>query len=138
MHLVLSNNILLKFKEIVYRICRRMISSWIIVTEFLSKSYLPTAIASKSMKLRVILTWKSIDSYECFGVREFCDSFSSTDLKFCSCSDDTTVKVWDFARCQEERSLAGAESLFTFFLQISLQVLCGFSQILVKLYAFPV
>ncbi len=35
------------------------------------------------------------------------DSFSSTDLKFCSCSDDTTVKVWDFARCQEERSLAG-------------------------------
>ena len=34
-------------------------------------------------------------------------SFSSTDLKFCSCSDDGTVKVWDFARCQEERSLAG-------------------------------
>ncbi|EXB62656.1 Flowering time control protein FY [Morus notabilis] len=30
-----------------------------------------------------------------------------TDLKFCSCSDDTTVKVWDFARCQEERSLTG-------------------------------
>lgn len=35
------------------------------------------------------------------------DSFSSTDLKFCSCSDDTTVKVWDFARCQEERSFTG-------------------------------
>ncbi|KAH8940066.1 hypothetical protein BDL97_15G068900 [Sphagnum fallax] len=33
-------------------------------------------------------------------------SFSSTDLKFCSCSDDTTIKVWDFARCQEECSLA--------------------------------
>ncbi|KAG4957755.1 hypothetical protein JHK82_043587 [Glycine max] len=30
-----------------------------------------------------------------------------TDLKFCSCSDDTTVKVWDFARCQEECSLSG-------------------------------
>ncbi|GAU38945.1 hypothetical protein TSUD_363840 [Trifolium subterraneum] len=30
-----------------------------------------------------------------------------TDLKFCSCSDDTTVKVWDFARCQEECSLTG-------------------------------
>ncbi|KAB5572997.1 hypothetical protein DKX38_000191 [Salix brachista] len=30
-----------------------------------------------------------------------------TDLKFCSCSDDTTVKVWDFARCHEERSLTG-------------------------------
>ncbi|KAI6675972.1 hypothetical protein NL676_036768 [Syzygium grande] len=34
-------------------------------------------------------------------------SFCRTDLKFCSCSDDTTVKVWDFARCQEERSLSG-------------------------------
>ncbi|KAL5725358.1 hypothetical protein ACHQM5_008512 [Ranunculus cassubicifolius] len=34
-------------------------------------------------------------------------SFSRTDLKFCSCSDDTTVKVWDFARCQEESSLSG-------------------------------
>jgi polyadenylation factor subunit 2 len=28
-------------------------------------------------------------------------------LKFCSCSDDRTVKVWDFARCQEEKSLTG-------------------------------
>lgn len=28
-------------------------------------------------------------------------------MKFCSCSDDTTVKVWDFARCHEERSLTG-------------------------------
>lgn len=35
------------------------------------------------------------------------NSFCSTDLKFCSCSDDTTVKIWDFARCQEERSLSG-------------------------------
>jgi hypothetical protein len=35
------------------------------------------------------------------------NSFCRTDLKFCSCSDDTTVKVWDFARCQEERSLTG-------------------------------
>lgn len=34
-------------------------------------------------------------------------SFSSTDLKFCSCSDDGFVKVWDFARCQEEKSLSG-------------------------------
>ncbi|RDY05028.1 Flowering time control protein FY, partial [Mucuna pruriens] len=32
-----------------------------------------------------------------------------TDLKFCSCSDDTTVKVWDFARCQEECSLTGGK-----------------------------
>ena len=32
-------------------------------------------------------------------------SFCRTDLKFCSCSDDTTLKVWDFAWCQEEHSL---------------------------------
>ncbi|KAL4199069.1 hypothetical protein AMTRI_Chr03g49350 [Amborella trichopoda] len=31
-------------------------------------------------------------------------NFSRTDLKFCSCSDDDTIKVWDFAGCQEERS----------------------------------
>ena len=37
----------------------------------------------------------------------FLTSFCRTDLKFCSCSDDTTVKVWDFARCQEDRSLSG-------------------------------
>ncbi|GFY92287.1 transducin/WD40 repeat-like superfamily protein [Actinidia rufa] len=30
-----------------------------------------------------------------------------TDLKFCSCSDDTTIKVWDVARCREECSLSG-------------------------------
>ena len=34
-------------------------------------------------------------------------AFSCTDLKFCSCSDDTTIKVWDFARCQQEHVLAG-------------------------------
>lgn len=40
-------------------------------------------------------------------ISDFLNSFCRTDLKFCSCSDDTTVKVWDFARCQEERSLSG-------------------------------
>ena len=34
-------------------------------------------------------------------------AFSCTDLKFCSCSDDTTLKIWDFARCQQEMVLAG-------------------------------
>jgi polyadenylation factor subunit 2 len=34
-------------------------------------------------------------------------AFSCTDLKFVSCSDDTTLKVWDFARCQAEHVLAG-------------------------------
>ena len=40
-------------------------------------------------------------------IYDYLNSFCRTDLKFCSCSDDTTVKVWDFARCQEERSLSG-------------------------------
>ena len=40
-------------------------------------------------------------------INDCLNSFCRTDLKFCSCSDDTTVKVWDFARCQEERSLSG-------------------------------
>jgi polyadenylation factor subunit 2 len=34
-------------------------------------------------------------------------SFCKTDLKFCSCSDDTTVKVWDFTKCVDESSLTG-------------------------------
>ncbi|XP_055634694.1 pre-mRNA 3' end processing protein WDR33 [Toxorhynchites rutilus septentrionalis] len=34
-------------------------------------------------------------------------SFSPTDSKFASCSDDGTVRVWDFLRCQEERMLRG-------------------------------
>lgn len=42
----------------------------------------------------------------------FLNSFCRTDLKFCSCSDDTTVKVWDFARCQEESSLSGNVLIF--------------------------
>ena len=34
-------------------------------------------------------------------------SFSISDLKFATCSDDTTIKIWDFVRCQEEHSLSG-------------------------------
>ncbi|GKV12515.1 hypothetical protein SLEP1_g23646 [Rubroshorea leprosula] len=29
------------------------------------------------------------------------------DLKFCSRSDDAIIKIWDFAKCQEEHSLIG-------------------------------
>uniref|UniRef100_A0A182YGC8 WD_REPEATS_REGION domain-containing protein n=1 Tax=Anopheles stephensi TaxID=30069 RepID=A0A182YGC8_ANOST len=32
---------------------------------------------------------------------------SPSDAKFASCSDDGTVRVWDFLRCQEERVLRG-------------------------------
>ena len=35
------------------------------------------------------------------------DSFCPTDHKFASCSDDGTVRVWDFLRCHEERILRG-------------------------------
>ena len=34
-------------------------------------------------------------------------SFSPTDAKFASCSDDGTVRVWDFFSCTEERVLRG-------------------------------
>ncbi|XP_062003704.1 flowering time control protein FY-like [Rosa rugosa] len=34
-------------------------------------------------------------------------SFCRSNLKFCSCSDDTSVKIWDFERCQQEQTLTG-------------------------------
>lgn len=34
-------------------------------------------------------------------------SFSCTDAKFATCSDDNTVKVWDFVRSHQERVLEG-------------------------------
>ena len=34
-------------------------------------------------------------------------SFAPTDLKFCTGGDDTLVKVWDFARAEEECSMIG-------------------------------
>ena len=34
-------------------------------------------------------------------------SFCPTDTKFATCSDDGTVRVWDFLHCNEERILRG-------------------------------
>ncbi|CAL1541021.1 unnamed protein product, partial [Lymnaea stagnalis] len=34
-------------------------------------------------------------------------SFCPSDTKFASCSDDGTVRIWDFMRCHEERILRG-------------------------------
>ena len=34
-------------------------------------------------------------------------SFSITDQRFASCSDDASVKIWDFEKCTEERTLTG-------------------------------
>ena len=35
-------------------------------------------------------------------------SFAPSDLKYCSCSDDGTVRVWDFWRDSMEMELKGA------------------------------
>jgi len=42
-------------------------------------------------------------------VESFLDicSFCPTDQKFASCSDDGTVRIWDFVRCYEEKILRG-------------------------------
>ena len=40
----------------------------------------------------------------------FLHSFCPTDAKFASCSDDGTVRIWDFLRCHEERILRGMSS----------------------------
>jgi WD40 repeat protein len=34
-------------------------------------------------------------------------SFCRTDLKYATCSDDCTIKIWDFAMCQDEATLTG-------------------------------
>lgn len=34
-------------------------------------------------------------------------SFAPTDIKLVSASDDGTARIWDFARCTEERALKG-------------------------------
>lgn len=34
-------------------------------------------------------------------------SFSPTDFKFASCSDDSAIKIWDFIQAKEERQLKG-------------------------------
>jgi polyadenylation factor subunit 2 len=34
-------------------------------------------------------------------------SFSPSDTKFVTCSDDGTLRIWDFFRYQEERILRG-------------------------------
>lgn len=43
-------------------------------------------------------------------------SFSPCDTKFVTCSDDATVRIWDFFRCHEERALRGEWAGGSFFL----------------------
>jgi len=48
---------------------------------------------------------KEIDAHAGVPVREL--SFCPTDAKFCTCSDDGTVKVWDFETAKLDRLMPG-------------------------------
>ena len=54
---------------------------------------------SKSQKITCFLAHKD---QPCRGI-----SFSPTDVKFASCSDDGTVRIWDFYTRTEEKILRG-------------------------------
>lgn len=43
----------------------------------------------------------------CITLFFWAGSFSPTDHKLATCSDDGTVRIWDFLRCHEERILRG-------------------------------
>jgi polyadenylation factor subunit 2 len=34
-------------------------------------------------------------------------SFSPADTKFATCSDDSTIRIWDFSEAREERMMTG-------------------------------
>jgi polyadenylation factor subunit 2 len=59
----------------------------------------------------VIKYWQSnMNNLKEFQGHEECIrdlSFCATDVKFASCSDDGTVKIWDFETCQSENTLTG-------------------------------
>ena len=46
-------------------------------------------------------------------------SFSPSDHKLATCSDDGTVRIWDFTRCYEEKVLRGKSQLVIY--QITLE-----------------
>lgn len=47
-------------------------------------------------------------------------SFSPSDQKFATGSDDGTVRIWDFYRCYEEKVLRGKEKFSALFLKSTL------------------
>ena len=56
--------------------------------------------------------WLDFETVVCHCVYNVlcCNSFCPTDAKYASCSDDGTVRVWDFLRCHEERIMRGAHA----------------------------
>ena len=49
----------------------------------------------------------SVALHRLVGLFFCCRSFSPLDSKFATCSDDGTVRIWDFMRCHEESILRG-------------------------------
>ena len=51
------------------------------------------------------------DQYSCkwltVHVFDFNESFSPSDIKLATCSDDATIRIWDFNEAREERMLTG-------------------------------
>ena len=45
--------------------------------------------------------------WPCFVSFVFWYSFCPSDSKFATCSDDGTVRIWDFMKCHEEKILRG-------------------------------
>ena len=74
-------------------------------TEIKLKKYV--YMSSIFFTIRLYKTYNiSIFSYHCVSF----SSFSPTDSKFTSCSDDRTVRIFDFATCTEEYVLQGTAS----------------------------
>jgi len=72
-----------------------------------NSNYLLTADAGGNIKYwsPSIAPVRSLDSHGGQPVHGL--SFSPSDTRFVSCGDDSTVRVWDWARGEEERSLEG-------------------------------
>jgi len=60
--------------------------------------------------VRLARSWECpmyvLQVWDCQSLLDIC-SFCPTDQKFASCSDDGTVRIWDFVRCYEEKILRG-------------------------------
>lgn len=56
------------------------------------------------------LTYANLNVFIAFTERLYLTldvRFAPSDMKFATCSDDVSIKVWDFTRCSEETTFAG-------------------------------